>query len=309
MTIKFTPGRWYSSKEQVCAAYGECRRGILLGKKDDIAVIFKFLGARRTHCGDEFDIENRRIMYVGAGKTGDQKENPGNLALIDAEKSGKPIRVFLDCGNLFSPKKLLYAGEWHVRGKEYVPVDGRRVYRFRLEPEDQATVEQLVFTFGTLGTGANFELDLKNYAAVRQRLYAQHGAIVRSMENIAGEIGKYFAIKMFNLKYPAHPLIRLSGSHKDADAIQMGTGKRFAIKTIGKFPSVTSNLWSKNIDEIADAFLVTHLDCDLLEPILVFIVTASQAAPFLKRDQVQGCRKLRVDDKLIRISKTIFASG
>ena len=309
MTVKFTLGRWYSSKEQVCAAYGECRRGILLGKKDDIAVIFNFLGARRTHYGDEFDIDNRRIMYVGEVKTGDQKENPRNLALIDAEKSGRPIRVFLDCGDLFSPKKLLFAGDWHVRGKKYVSVDGRMVYRFRLEPEDQATAEHLVFTFGTLGANDNFESDLRNFAAVRQRIHAQLGANVRSTDNILGEIGKYFAINKFNLKYPAHPLIRLSGSHKDVDAIQAGTGKRFAIKTIGEIPGITSNIWTKNIDEIADAFLVTCLDCDILEPNLVFTVTMIQAAPFLKQNRVQGCRMLRVDDNLIRISKTIFASG
>ena len=309
MTVKFTLGRWYSSKDQVRAEYGEYWKGILLGKKDDIAVIFNFLGARRKHYGDEFDVDNRRILYVGEGKSGDQKENPRNLALIDAEKSGRSIRVFLDCGDVFSPKKLLFAGQWHVRGKEYVSVDGRMVYRFRLEPEDQATAEHLVFTFGTLGANDNFESDLKSFAAVRQRLYAQHGSIVRSRDNIVGEIGEYFAIKKFNLKYPAQPLIRLSGSHKDVDAIQAGTGKRFAIKTIGKIPSMTSNIWSKNIAEAVDAFLVTYLDRDVLEPIRVFKVTASQAEPFFKMDQYQGCRKLRVDDNLIRISKTIFASG
>ena len=309
MTVKFILGHWFSLKDQVCAEHGGSRGRILLGSKDVIAVIFDFLGARRTHYGDEFDIENRRIMYVGDGNTGDQKENPRNLALINAEKSGKPIRVFLDCGGIFSPKKLLFAGEWHVRGKEYVSVAGRMVYRFRLEPEDRATTEHLVFAFGELGANDNFESDLRNFAAVRQRIHAQLGTNVRSMDNILGEIGRYFAINKFNLKYPAHPLIRLSGSHKDVDAIQAGTGKRFAIKTISIIPSMTSNIWTKNIDEIADAFLVTCLDCDILEPNLVFTVTMSQAAPFLKQNRVQGCRMLRVDEKLIGISKTIFSSA
>ena len=307
MTVNFILGHWYSSKDQVRAEHGGSRGRILLGSNNDIAVILDFLGSHRTRNGVDFDFDNRRIMCVGEGKAGDQKENPRNLALINAEKLGNPIRVFLDCGELFSPKKLLYVGAWCVRGMEYDSVDGKMVYRFRLEPEDQATANYLVFTFGALGANENFESDLRAFAAVRQRLYDRHSTIVRSRVNIAEDIGEYFAIKMFNLKHPTRPLIR--HEYKDASAIQAGTGKRFAIMTIGKIPSMTSNIWSENIDKTVDVFLVTYLDRDLLEPKLVFTVTMSQAAPFLKQNLVQGCRMLHVNEILIGISKTIFSSG
>lgn len=309
MTTHFTPGRWYSWKDQVRPAYDECGKGILLGRKNGIAVIVNVLGIPRKQGGDAFDGASRCLTCVVEGKAGDPKETPRDLALSNAEKSGSPIRVFLDCGNLFSPKKLLHAGEWHVRGKDCVSVGGRTACRHRLEPDDPVAADHLAFAFGVLGANDGFESDLKAFAAARKRLHAQHGSLVKSGDNIAEGIGTYYAIKEFNLKHPAHPLIRLSGAHKDIDAIQAGTGTRFAIKTIGNIPSMTSNIWSKNIVDSIDAFLVTYLDRDLLEPIRVFIVTVSQAEPFLKKDQYQGCRKLRVDDNLIRISKTIFASN
>ena len=308
MTTHFTPGRWYSWKNQIRTAYDECGQGILWGQKNDIAVIVHFLGARRKRDGAAFDSANRHLMCVVVGKIGTQKENPRNLALSNAEKSGSPIRVFLDCGNLFSPKKLLHAGEWHVRGKECVSVGGRMACQLRLEPDDPAAADHLAFTFGALGANDGFESDLKAFAAARKRLHARHGALVKSGDNIAEGTGTYYAIKAFNLKHPARPLIRLSGSHKDADAIQTGTGKRFAIKTIWEIPSMTSNVWSQDINQAADAFLITHLDRDSLEPIRVFSVTASQAKPFLRKNRVQGCRKLRVDDNLVRISKAICSS-
>ena len=303
--MKFKIGNWYASKEQVRKHYGEYWKGILL-KGADIAVIYNFQGARRTHYGDEFDVRNSHIVYVGEGKTGDQTLNARNAALVTAKTSGRPIKVFLDCGDVFKPKKLLFAGNWHVTAHKHVAISGRKVFQFTLEPEDAETADHLTFTFGALGVHKSFEADLVKFATVRQKLYADHGRIIRSRDNIVGEIGEYFAIKEFNMKNPDRPLIRLTGSHKDIDAIQTGTGKRYAIKTVSSLPTTTSNIWSKDLAKAVDAFLITHLDRDSLKPRLVVEAKVRQVVRLLKRDNYQGSQKLRVDGKFIKACKVIY---
>jgi hypothetical protein len=67
-------GKWYEAKRQVRAGYGEYWKGILL-KKNSVAVIFNFRGARRVHYGDLFDPGTGTIRYVGEGKTCGARQN------------------------------------------------------------------------------------------------------------------------------------------------------------------------------------------------------------------------------------------
>src|SRR5271155_465532 len=107
--MNYQLGKWYEAKGQVRAEYGEYWKGILL-KKTKLAVIFNFDGARRVHYGDLFDPDTGTIKYVGEGKTGDQTLNSRNKRLHDMCGSDAALDLFLDCGDLFSPKKLLCAG-------------------------------------------------------------------------------------------------------------------------------------------------------------------------------------------------------
>jgi hypothetical protein len=109
--MNYQLGKWYEAKRQVRAAYGEYWKGILL-RGDRVAVIFNFHGARRIHYGDFFDPATGTIRYVGEGKTGHQVLNARNKRLRQMCGSGLPLDLFLDCGDLFSPKKLLYVGKW-----------------------------------------------------------------------------------------------------------------------------------------------------------------------------------------------------
>jgi hypothetical protein len=102
-------------------------------QEKNLAVIFNFTGARRIHYGDFSDPKTGTIRYVGEGKTGDQLLNARNRRLRDMSGSAALLDLFLDCGDLFYPKKLLYAGKWSVVKSEYKLLDGRKVHLFTLK--------------------------------------------------------------------------------------------------------------------------------------------------------------------------------
>jgi hypothetical protein len=301
----FKLGKWYESKEQVRAHFGEYWKGILLNEKD-VGIIFNFEGARRKHYGDSLDYVKNQMTYIGEGKKGNQSKNARNQALLNAEITKKPIKVFLDCGDLFKPKKILYAGLWLINSHCYSSQSGRKVFKFYLSPETQKTADLLAHTFSALGHHTDFERDLKRFALERRKLYTDHSSIVRARDNISGEIGEYFAIKAFNKANPENPLIRLTSGIKDIDAIQIGRGKRVAIKTVSKIPSATSNIWSKEVASSVDAFIIVYMDQDRLRPHATYYIPVTTAVKFLKKDNYQGkCWKLQITEELLRKAKTL----
>ena len=303
--MRYLAGRWYESKAMVRAEYGEYWKGILLGRRGRIAVVFSYLGARRKHYGDRFDHVKQEITYIGEGKRGDQQLNPRNEALVEAAKSGKEVDVFLDCGDLLKPKRLLCAGKWSVSSAAYQRRDSRRVFVFKLCPAKREVGEFLRFTFGAVGSDPGFERDLRSFSRARERFYSRNLGILRARDNILGEIGEYFAVKHFNRKHRL-PAIRLAATFKDIDAIQIKSGKRLAIKTVGAFPGTTSSIWSKTPADEIDAFLICHLDREHLTPRFICQISASKAVDLLRRDQYQGSRKLRVDAELLRRSILLY---
>jgi hypothetical protein len=301
-TRNFKLGRWYESKDDVRRFFGEYRKGILRTSRRT-AIIFNYRGARRVHYGDRLDFKTGKILYIGEGKRGNQIANARNQSLIDASKSKKPIDVFLDCGDLFKPKRLLYAGRWVVSNYRYSALnrqEPRKVFKFSLVPATEKVLDFLHFSFSALGRNPAFEDDLKQFAKARSRLYALHSDVLRSRDNISGEIGEYFAIKAFNRKAGKKHLIRLTGSFRDIDAIQIENGKRIAIKTISTVPSSTSNIWSKDIMASVDAFLVCCLNHETLTPDFVASITVKQAFGHLKIDRYQGTNKLKIGADLLR---------
>jgi hypothetical protein len=303
---KFTPrvGKWYGSKEEVRNSFGEFWKGILI-RDNRIGIIFNFVGARRIHYGDKLDYNKGEIFYIGEGKKGNQTLNSRNQVLVNAVKNNNKIEVYLDCGDIFKPKKILYAGHWNVIKHKYITVDNRKVYQFKLVPSKNEIIDFLHFTFNTSGTDKLFEKDLDKFAKARTVLYKTHAGIMRSRDNIIGEIGEYFAIKEFN-RQAENQLVRLTSAFKDIDAISIKSGKRYAIKTIGSFPSATSNIWSENIIASVDYFLICHLDPMMLKPRFICILSSKKAAAFLRKDNYQGSYKLKIDDGFLKISKILF---
>ena len=221
--MKHKLGRWYEARREVRAAFGEYWKGILLDK-ERVAVIFNFTGARRIHYRDFFDPETGTIRYMGEGKTGDQILNARNRRLHDMSGSAALLDLFLDCGDLFSPKKLLYAGKWSVVKSEYKLLDGRKAYLFTLKAHSASVAKFLKFTFVDT-TNAKFEQSLKKFAKARHGIYDDFPEVLRAKDNIAGEIGEYFGIKALN-NFEKNTVIRLSSGLKDIDAIQTGNGTR-----------------------------------------------------------------------------------
>ncbi len=152
----FKLGNWYESIRQVRTLYREYWKGILC-RNGDIAIIFEYKGSRRVHYGDRLDYHKGQITYVGEGKSGDQKLTPRNQALITACETGREIKLFMDCGDVFKPKRLLYAGKWMVVGNAYtrLPEDPTRsVFQFTLEPSNKERAQILnflSFSFDTVG--------------------------------------------------------------------------------------------------------------------------------------------------------------
>src|SRR6187431_2996789 len=123
--MRYELGKWYEAKRQVRSAFGEYWKGILL-RNTKVAVIFNFAGARRIHYGDYFDPRTGTIRYVGEGKKGAQTLNPRNKRLHVMRGGDELLDLFLDCGDLFSPKKLLYAGKWAVAKSQFRSLNGRK---------------------------------------------------------------------------------------------------------------------------------------------------------------------------------------
>jgi len=249
-------GKWYEAKRKVRAAYGEYWKGILL-KKSSAAVIFNFKGARRIHYGDFFDPRTGTIRYVGEGKTGDQILNPRNRRLREMCGSAALLDLFLDCGDLFHPKKLLYAGKWAVVDSKFKRLGGRKVYLFTLKAHTAYVIQFLKFTFFDTQQD-KFERSLQRFSKARRTLYQNFPDVLRARDNIAGEIGEYFAIKALN-RSERNSVIRLGSGLKDIDAIQTRNGTTYAIKTIGKIPQTTSNIWAKKPAEAVDYFVIVFV--------------------------------------------------
>lgn len=289
--MKYQLGTWYPSKEGVRSDFGEYWKGILLkGKRT--AIIFNYTGARRIHYGDCFDPTTGTIRYVGEGKEGDQQLNPRNKRLSELKDKKSAVDVFLDCGDIFSPKHLLYAGKWQIDRVEYCSIGGRKVYLFTLTPHSQEIVEFLRFTFFETEHQL-FEKSVSEFAKVRVEMYQKFPEVLRVRDNVIGEIGEYFAVKALNSK-EKNPVIRLSSGLKNIDAVQIKNGRTYAIKTIGKFPHTTSNIWAKKPEEVVDDFVIVLMNRDSLQPICVMRMSARKATRHLKDDKYQGSKKLAV---------------
>ena len=186
------------------------------------------------------------------------------------------------------------AGPWKVTDAVYThrPEEARRVWVFKLEPADEKTraILQSVFQDGV----AAFEDVLRRFATVRTELYSNFAHILRARDSIAGHVGEYFAVKRFNKRFPERPLVRVRSNFKDLDAIQTGSGARYAVKTVTKATQTTSNIWTPLADlpRSIDAFLVLDLDPFALEPRGLFRLPVSKATRFWRTDRYQGAGKL-----------------
>jgi hypothetical protein len=300
--MSYELGKWYEAKRQVRARFGEYWKGILL-KKASVAVIFNFSGARRIHYGDFFDPGTGSIRYVGEGKRGNQVLNSRNRRLHDICGSADLLDLFLDCGDLFSPKKLLYAGKWMVVNSEFKSLGGRKVYLFTLQAHTDKVIEFLKFTFFD-NQHAKFERSLRRFSKARHAIYQAFPDVLRTRDNIAGEIGEYFAIKALN-QSERNSVIRLASGVKDIDAIQTRNGTTYAIKTIAKIPQTTSNIWAKIPAESVDYFVIVLLSHEDLTPTCVLKISSRKAAQFLKMDRYQGAWKLQVNELLLERAKLL----
>ena len=294
--MNYDLGKWYEAKSKVRAAYGEYWKGILL-KDNRVAVIYNFAGARRIHYGDSFEPSNGTIRYVGEGKSGNQTPNSRNKRLHAMSGTDALLDLFLDCGDLFSPKKLLYAGKWTVAKSELVQIEGRTVYLFTLKAHSATVVEFLTFTFFD-AQHTEFERILETFSQARHALYRDFPGVLRARDNIAGEIGEYFAIKALN-KSEKRSVIRLSSGLKDIDAIQTGIGTTYAIKTVGKIPQTTSNIWAKDPASAVDYFVIVLLNHESLRPDFVVKISSRSAIHFLKKDNYQGAWKLQINERFL----------
>jgi hypothetical protein len=306
--INIKLGQWLESKERVRQHFREYRKGILR-RGAELGIIFAYRGARRVHYGDELRYKQGEVLYIGEGKRGDQTLTAGNRALVNAIDMRTPVKLFLDCGDVFKPKKLLYAGEWKVVGYRYGKIGGaRKVYQFRLRPhkDSERVLRFLAFTFASAGIERTFERDLSKFADARHQFYLRHSSILRSQDNIIGEIGEYFAVKEFNRHHPDKPLIRLRTATKDLDAIQIGTGKRFAIKTVGDLATATSNIWSPDITKAVDYFLLVRMNRARLHPQIVCQIGSSKAKSCLRKDSYQNTHKIVFDERLVRRSRILW---
>lgn len=283
--------------------FGEYRKGILL-KGDRTAIIFNYTGARRVHYGDYFDPTAGIIQYVGEGKVGNQQLNPRNKRLSELKDKGFAVDIFLDCGDIFSPKHLLYAGKWQIDRVEHCSIDDRKVYLFTLTPHSQEIIDFLRFTFFET-EHQRFEKSVSEFAEVRMAIYRNFPEVLRVRDNIIGEIGEYFAVKALNRR-EKNPVIRLSTGLKNIDAIQIKNGRTYAIKTIGKIPQTTSNIWATNPEETVDDFVIVLIDPDTLQPICVMRMSAKKLADKFKDDKYQGSKKLAITMDFVKEAEILM---
>gem|GEM_PF-6180545 len=320
-------GTWYESKDHVRRLFGESRKGIL--RRDGaIAVIHELKDcARRHHYDDKLDFRSMTLHYVGQGRGPKQQDNPNNEALKLAAASKAHVHVFLDCGDVFRPKKLLYAGHWEVVecfwGK-FGAMPWQR-YRFTLkpvQPESSAALQRMFL----LTKDPRFEAALTEFARARSSLYTRFPGVLRTRDSIAGEVGEYFAIAKYNSLFtarrtPRRRLIRLRASHRSADAVELGTGKLYAIKTITVSASEatnkkTSNIWGKNLGDNGagleahiHAFLITILAKEGLIPQEIWKISTRRAIScgLISRDKHQGSLKLSIGPRLKNAGTLIYS--
>ncbi|MFG0924164.1 hypothetical protein ACF8SB_00410 [Pseudomonas sp. CJQ_8] len=289
--MNYRLGKWYPSKERVRSDFGEYWKGILL-KGDRTAIIFNYRGARRIHYGDCIDPTTGTIKYVGEGKVGDQLLNPRNKRLSELQGKHSTVDVFLDCGDIFSPKHLLYIGKWRVDRVEHCSIDDRKVYLFTLTPHSQEIVEFLRFTFFETEHHL-FEKSVSEFAKIRMAMYQGFPEVLRVRDNVVGEIGEYFAVKALNSR-ERNPVIRLSSGLKNIDAVQIKNGRTYAIKTVGKIPQTTSNIWATKPEEAVDDFVIVLINHDSLQPVCVMRMSAKKLKHHFKSDKYQGSKKLAI---------------
>jgi hypothetical protein len=303
----FKAGELYASRSQVRAHFREFWKGILV-RDGRVAIIQAYRGlARRVHYTDHLEPVSMTMKYVGEGLKGDQALTRGNQALVDAARTGDPVDVFFDCGDIQLPygesrkfeKHFIAGGSWRVVDAQFrhVPSEGRKVWRFTLVPMDEETRRTLQSIFLDAGTG--FERVLKRFAKVRSELYHDFDHILRARDSIAGHVGEYFAVRGFNARYPERPLVRVRSNFRDLDAIQTGSGSRFAVKTVTTVPQKTSNIWTPlaELPSCIDGFLVVDLDPFELEPRALFRMSVSKAKRFWSIDAYQGAGKLTIDER------------
>jgi hypothetical protein len=247
------------------------------------------------------------LTYIGEGRRGDQALTRGNKALLEAAETGRFVEVFFDCGDIHLPhgkekkfeKHVLAGGEWRVASArhQWHAVERRKVWAFELVPRDENTRKTLQAIFLEAATG--FEHLLKRFARLRQELYTEFEHILKARDSIAGHIGEYFAVKGFNARYRGRPLVRVRSNFPDLDAIQTGSGTRFAVKTVTNMRQHTSNIWTplEQLPRTIDAFLVLDLDRDRLEPRGLFRLSVAKAKRFWTVDNYQHSGKLLIDDR------------
>ncbi len=247
------------------------------------------------------------LKYVGEGLKGDQGLTRGNKALMDAAITGEPVDVFFDCGDIQLPhgehrrfeKHFLAGGQWRVVAHEYryVAAERRKLWRFTLVPVNEVTRQTLQAIF--FDGAPAFERLLKRFAKVRQDLYQDFGHILKARDSIAGHLGEYFAVKQFNTHFPTKPLVRVRSNFRDLDAIQTGSGTRYAVKTVTMVPQKTSNIWTPLVELPAaiDGFLIVDLDPFELSLRGLFRLPVRNARKFWSVDAYQGAGKLSIDER------------
>ena len=107
-------------------------------------------GAESIISADQYEddeIHEDYFWYAGHGgrhaDTGRQVANqdltPRNRALARSQETGRPVRVFRRIDAAPAPWQFRYEGLWRVVAHTYGPgKSGFQVYRFRLEPFNQA---------------------------------------------------------------------------------------------------------------------------------------------------------------------------
>ena len=271
-------GTWCSD-HYLRSYFREIQKGIMekAGKRTIRAIIVNFPAHKKRHhgYGDSVDLGRGRINYIGQGRLPgiDQKPVAGNRILIEARDSGAPVKVFFDCGGVsFAPpkpaagtprreKQLFYAGEWLVEGFRHQNDESarRKVFRFQLKfIGDPKGLELLRYVFIQKGISPEFERRLRIFSKQRLAFYNSAPLIMQSFDSIVSQVGEYFAIKSVNTRCPNDPLLRLRGGFKDIDAVQLSTGKSFAIKSMSGYPAVSSNIWASESElrDRVDNFLI-----------------------------------------------------
>jgi hypothetical protein len=314
---KFIVGNWYDSQKDLRRPTHNPAKGIAAWK-EQIYIIVTYHGSRRMPYADRLDLTKGLLSYVGHGREGHHKRDHWNKLLLDAQTKMTPVRAFLDCGDLFHPKQLLYAGEWYVDRWRRSTEQNRRVFRFSLIPRSEQSLQQLRDVILYPKANEVFEDALRRFGKQRQSLYARFSSVLRAKDNIAGAIGEYWALAAFNRQCNGRPLIRCSTSFKDIDAIQSGTSNGFAIKTVSKFPTTSSSIWSSEFGTsqahrvrpkksrrrsgpiaTINNFLIVILD-DYLQPRFIGHLPARIAKQFSRPDLYQGSNKLHICEQMVR---------